>query len=129
MTLAVFVAGFLFFLDQLSVHFGLKESLRVLDDIFGGTIAGLLIYRYESKRSKYLSDRLKMIELMNHHVRNALNVIIASIYAHGHEKELNEIAISVDRIEWALREILPGRILNDYSEAAGEKSRPPRSTA
>lgn len=128
-TLAVIVTGFLFLLDQLSAHFGLKEPLRVFDDIFGGTIAGLLIYRYESKRSKYLSDRLKMIELMNHHVRNALNVIIASIYAHGHEKELNEIASSVDRIEWALREILPGRVLNEYSEAAAEKSPPPRSTA
>src|SRR5262245_35820237 len=79
-TFAVIVAAFLFLTDQLSAHYGVKESQRVLDDACAGVIAGLLIYGYEHKRSKYLNDRLKMIELMNHHVRNALNVIVASVY-------------------------------------------------
>jgi hypothetical protein len=123
LTFALSMAAFLFFTDQLSAHYGIKESQRILDDACGGIIAGLLIYRYEHKRSKYLNERLKMIELMNHHVRNALNVIVASVYVHGHDKQLNEIRVSVNRIEWALREILPGRVLDDYSETAAEKSR------
>jgi hypothetical protein len=89
---------------------------------------GLLIYLYERNRSQYLNDRLKMIELMNHHVRNALNIIVTSVYVHGYDKQLNEIRVSVNRIEWALREILPGRVLDDYSETAAEK-RPPYSAA
>ena len=110
------------------IHRFANEPQRILDDLFGGIIAGLLIYRYEYSRSKYLNERLKTIELMNHHVRNALNVIVASVYVHGHNKQLNEIQISVNRIDWALREVLPGRVLDDYSEIAAEKD-PPHSAA
>jgi hypothetical protein len=120
------VVIFLFATDQLSKHYGLSEPQQIFDDFCGGIIAGLLIYRYEHSRSIYLNVKLKTIELMNHHVRNALNVIVASVYVHGHEKQLNEIQISVNRIDWALREVLPGRALNDYSETAAEKD-PPRS--
>jgi hypothetical protein len=42
---------------------------------------------------------------MNHHVRNALQTIVDSAYIHGH---LDDVRNSVDRIAWALQEILPG---------------------
>jgi hypothetical protein len=61
---------------------------------------------------------------MNHHVRNALNVIVTSAYAHGYYEQLNEIRVSINRIDWALREILPGRVLDDYSETAADKTPP-----
>lgn len=125
-TLGVIVAAFLFLADQFADGFKLWE--QVLDNVCAGTIVGLLIYRYERKRSKYLNDRLKTIELMNHHVRNALNVIVTSIYVHGYDKQLNELQVSVNRIDWALREILPGRVLEDYSETAAENL-PPNSVA
>jgi hypothetical protein len=127
-TLAVVVAAFFFLADQVSVHYGFELWEQALDTVCAGTVVGLLIYRYERKRSKYLNDRLKMIELMNHHVRNALTVIVNSVYAHGYDKQLNEIRVSVNRIEWALREILPGRVLDDFSETAAEKT-PPYSAA
>ena len=123
-TLALVVSVCLFFLDQLSAHYGFKLWERALDTVFASAIVGLLIYRYERNRAKYLHDRLKMIELMNHHVRNALNIIVTSVYVHGYDKELNEIRASANRIEWALREILPGRVLDDFSETAAEKTRP-----
>jgi hypothetical protein len=118
------VVIFLFATDQLSKHYGLSEPQQIFDDFCGGIIAGLLIYRYEYSRSKYLNVRLKTVELMNHHVRNALNVIVASAYVHEHDKQLNEIQISVNRIDWALREVLSGRVLDDYSETAAEKDPP-----
>lgn len=127
-TLALVVAASLFLADQLSTHYGFKLWEQALDIVFASTIVGLLIYLYERNRSQYLNDRLKMIELMNHHVRNALNIIVTSVYVHGYDKQLNEIRVSVNRIEWALREILPGRVLDDYSETAAEK-RPPYSAA
>jgi hypothetical protein len=122
-TLAVILAAFLFLADQLSAHYGFK-LWETLDSVCAATIMGLLIYRYERKRLKYLNDRLKIIELMNHHVRNALNIIVASVYAHGYEKQLNEIRVSVHRIDWALREILSGRVMDDYSETAAAKTPP-----
>ena len=106
---------------ELETQFILTESRRVLDDLCGGIIAGFIIYRYERRRSKYLHEGLKTIELMNHHVRNALNVIVLSTNVHSHGELLEGIQTSVSRIDWALREILPGRVLDDYDENAAEK--------
>src|SRR5262245_18634409 len=78
------VAAFLFLVHRAS-------TLHGFDYPFSGIIVGLLVYRYELRRSKYLSARSKSVKLMNHHVRNALNVIMVSVYAHGHAEELNEI--------------------------------------
>src|SRR5215468_5861549 len=115
------IFAFLLVANELETRFISTESHRVLDDLCGGIIAAVVIYRYERRRSKYLNEGLKTIELMNHHVRNALNVIVTSVYVHGYAKQLNEIQVSVNRIEWALREILPGRVLDDYSDNAAEK--------
>jgi hypothetical protein len=112
---------FLVFTDQLSAYYGLAESQRILDDSCGGIIAGLLIYRIEYNRAKYLNEKLKTIELMNHHVRNALQVIVDSVYLHGHSEQLAEIQNSVKRIDWALREILPGHTLDEYNDPNSQK--------
>jgi hypothetical protein len=113
---------FLVFTDQLSAYYGLAESQRILDDSCGGIIAGLLIYRIEYNRAKYLTEKLKTIEMMNHHVRNALQVIVDSVYLHGHSEQLAEIQNSVKRIDWALREILPGRSLDEYKDPGSQKT-------
>jgi hypothetical protein len=60
-------------------------------------------------------------------VRNALQVIIDSAYLHGHAQQLDEIQKSVKRIDWALREILPGHTLDEYSDP--QASRPTDSNA
>jgi hypothetical protein len=113
---------FLVLTDQLSAYYGLAESQRILDDSCGGIFAGLLIYRLEHNRAKYLTEKLKTIELMNHHVRNALQVIVDSAYLHGHAQQLDEIQMSVKRIDWALREILPGRVLDEYNDPGSQKN-------
>ena len=116
------VLVFLVFTDQLSAYYGLAESQRILDDSCGGIIAGLLIYRIEYNRAKYLTEKLKTIELMNHHVRNALQVIVDSVYLHGHSEQLAEIQNSVKRIDWALREILPGHTLDEFNDPTSQKA-------
>jgi hypothetical protein len=113
---------FLVLTDQLSAYYGLAESQRILDDTCGGIIAGLLIYRIERNRTKYLNQQLKTIELMNHHVRNALQVIVDSAYLHGHAQQLDVIQKSVKRIDWALREILPGHTLGEYNDPGSQKT-------
>jgi hypothetical protein len=111
---AVIVFALLIFVDQVSMHCGLRESQRVIDDAFGAAIAGVLVYFYERTRSKHLREKLKTIELMNHHVRNALQLISDSVYLHGHARQISGIRDAIKRIEWALREILPGRELNEH---------------
>jgi hypothetical protein len=113
---------FLVLTDQVSAYYGLGESQRILDDSCGGIIAGLLIYRIEYNRAKYLTEKLKTIEMMNHHVRNALQVIVDSVYLHGHGEQLAEIHNSVKRIDWALREILPGHRLDEYNDPGLQKT-------
>jgi hypothetical protein len=114
----ILVLAFLVISYQLSIYYGLKESQRVLDDICGGAIAGLLLYRQERARLKYLAEKLKTIEMMNHHVRNALQVIVDAAYLHGHAEQLEQIGDSVKRIDWALREILPGQVVEQYHAPA-----------
>jgi hypothetical protein len=116
MVYGLIVLALLVFVDQLSMHYGLRESQRVVDDACGAAIAGVLVYSYERSRSKYLGERLKTIELMNHHVRNALQLISDSVYIHGHVQQMSEIQNAIKRIEWALQEVLPGRALNEKAE-------------
>jgi hypothetical protein len=113
------VLALLVLADQISIHYGLRESQRVADDVIGAAIAGLIFYRYEYNRRKHLNEKLKTIELMNHHVRNALQVIVSSAYLHGHDEQIHQIRDSARRIDWALREILPGKVLDDYQDRPG----------
>ena len=66
------VSGFLIVADQLSIRFGLDGSQRVVDDLLGCLIAGLIFYFYERHRLRRLRQQLHVIDLMNHHARNAL---------------------------------------------------------
>jgi|SRR5215813_6946038 len=112
-------AGTLFFLllllvDQLSVHYGLTRLQRFGDDLLGGVIVGLITILVERRRSRYLADRLAVIHLMNHHVRNALQAIKFAPHAEHHLRVIDD---AVARIEWALREVLSGRIASDQEKS------------
>jgi hypothetical protein len=120
------VSGLLFVADQLSVHYGLRGSQRVADDILGGLIAGLLVFWYEHARSRYVMERLKTIALMNHHVRNALQVIALSTHMPPDAEQIARMKDAVERIEWALREVLPGQVLDfDQHRKAPANAEPP----
>jgi two-component sensor histidine kinase len=53
--------------------------------------------------------KLEVIRLMNHHVRNSLQVISFAALAPQQKELASEIRDAVQRIEWALREVLPGQ--------------------
>jgi hypothetical protein len=96
----------------------LKEGLPRLDMIIfsnglTGLFAGGLFWQMarEAKASRDLvAERMKTIAELNHHIRNALQVIK---FLGGQKRsglddvQLQLINDSVDRIEWALREVLP----------------------
>jgi hypothetical protein len=60
------------------------------------------------ERKRQVVERLATIDEMNHHVRNALQIISFNARAAScNEHELSEIKEAVQRINWSLREILP----------------------
>ena len=78
-----------------------------LDDLALGVLAGLVVFAYEQRRSKEIRQKLAVISAMNHHVRNALQAISYVPYTEQ-AKQILLIQQSVNRIQWALQEILPG---------------------
>lgn len=98
---------------------GLHAEMTLVDETLLAIFTCALVFVIESSHQRdreRMSEKLKIIKLMNHHVRNALQTIVTSAYAHGHSRQLDEIRTSVKRIEWALREILPGRVLDNYDD-------------
>jgi hypothetical protein len=102
------VSVFLVISDQLSIRFGLNGSLRIVDDLLGGLIAGLIFYFYERHRLGRLRQQLHIIDLMNHHARNALQPLMFITDETEARKQMKLVEECVRRIDWALREVLPG---------------------
>lgn len=113
-----FLAGLAMFGAVYLVEHGLSQagvlgSGTVLDDVLLGLFAAIGVFfllrhldtvRELRRRQHYAL----IIAELNHHIRNALQVIIsrADVAIHG-VTELEDIFSAVDRIDWALREILP----------------------
>src|SRR5579872_4080116 len=71
-----------------------------------GMLAAKLLHNAYKARQHALA-RLQVIAELNHHVRNALEVISLSAYITRDEEAIRRIMEGVNRIDWALREILP----------------------
>ena len=97
-------------------------TIATIDDALLGVAAGLLVLLYERRQRQNLIKKLEVIRLMNHHVRNSLQVISFAASAQQREESTEELQGAVDRIEWALREVLPGQ-RNDIDDLLV----PPRS--
>jgi hypothetical protein len=59
------------------------------------------------ERHRLTMARMQVIAEMNHHIRNALSPISLSADATGNQQLFRVISDGVERIDWALREILP----------------------
>ena len=64
-----------------------------------GVVVAYLIAFYERRNRR-------VVLLMNHHVRNALQVIVNALHASGRCDQAAREAVA--RIEWALRDVLTG---------------------
>lgn len=95
-----------------------------------GLVAAALAYMMaarEQRRRAYVECRLRVIADMNHHIRNALQVI--TFYSHSGAKQQVTVAEAVQRIQWALKEVLPqlpasfeGETASDYSKSGNDSS-------
>ena len=102
-----------------------RRDLLLLSNMLTGVVAGFLYYqlgRIERERRIAMQQRLRTIAEMNHHIRNSLQVITyATLQDRADSVEL--IRTSVERIEWALREVLPGYLPPVTDPSTAEKIR------
>ncbi|MGE5110457.1 MAG: hypothetical protein ACM3JB_06345 [Acidobacteriaceae bacterium] len=110
--------------DVFLSHLGLHAEATYLDDFLLALLAAIFVLTVQWHHERELHRQRQsaaVISQMNHHIRNALQVIVYRLDpgARGSE-ELRELRASVDRIDWALREILPSLGSND-SDSEGLK--------
>jgi len=106
--LAVFGSAVL--VEKLSKRSGGSSNVSMAWNAIAGFAAGWMAMKTidsARERRKTISQRLKMIGELNHHVRNALQSIQLSAYSTHDQEIIASVGDSVQRIEWALREIVP----------------------
>lgn len=104
--LAIFLLGV--FLENGLDKLGISGTRAILDDLLIGILAGCLVFAYELHQHKTILRQMRVIAEMNHHVRNALQAILYSPYVNQQAEQIKIIQESTQRIQWALREVLPG---------------------
>jgi hypothetical protein len=110
--LLVWVVGFGF--DRLLARDGVtRTDILVASNALTGIVAGFLFYslsNIERLRRNVIHERLHTIAEMNHHIRNSLQIITYASATRQDAESVDLIRTSVERIEWALREVLPGHV-------------------
>jgi len=96
------------------------SPVRIVGPAIAGVVSGVFIYRlYRERHREHAADlhRFEVIRTMNHHIRNALQVIAYHSDTNG-DTAATEIRQAVQRIEWTLREVLP--TITDPAPASAE---------
>ncbi len=102
------------------VHYLLLDNWKlfgrdIIPDIVSSLLIGLLLSKALNlawERRRALLERLDMIGEMNHHIRNALEIIQLSAHQTHNPEAIARISEASSRIQWALREILPHTMKN-----------------
>jgi len=100
---------------------GVGGMPALIDDLLVGIVAGAMVFAYERHQHKLVLARMRVIAEMNQHVRNALQPILYSPFLQEQAEQIRTIQEGTRRIEWALREVLPGEVEPAPPES---KSRP-----
>jgi hypothetical protein len=116
---AVSIVGVAF--DRILLHEGVpRYDLLGISNSLTGIVAGAFFWqasRRERERRDFIRERLAVISEMNHHIRNALQVISFYSYRKQDAETLALLQEAVTRIEWALKEVLPGEHVEDFARA------------
>ncbi len=105
------MTGVGFGFDRLLVNEGFpRAGVLLVSNLLTALVAGALFLQSKiraQERQKLLEHRLQKIADMNHHVRNALQVV--SFYRHqiSDPEAARLLQDSISRIEWTLEEVLP----------------------
>jgi len=106
---ALAVGVLTFFSDVVLLSVTYSISLLVVDSILLGAMAGAVAWMYEQRHKRIMAAKLETVAQMNHLVRNDLEIIQYSAYATGNQEHIARINECLRHIDWALREVLPGK--------------------
>jgi hypothetical protein len=111
--------------DWMLVKEGVKRlDVLALSNGLTGLAVGLLylqLSRIERERRAQVQRQLRTIAEMNHHIRNALQIIAYASATSDKTQSVELISQSVERIEWALREVLPGHVTQQVQAPSPEQ--------
>jgi choline-glycine betaine transporter len=107
--------GIVSFLATELMHYILVPDIgrsheRLLAEGFSALVVSCLtakLAQISRERQRLTMARMQVIAEMNHHIRNALSPISLSMDGSEDRQLKGVICEAVDRIDWALREILP----------------------
>jgi hypothetical protein len=99
-----------------------------LDAVVFAVAAGCIALWYERLRMREFLGKLVVVREMNHHVRNALQVVIIAASAHHDEDLARMVFDAVARIDWALKEVLSGNGTDQCFRAENHRVTEDRNT-
>jgi len=106
-------------MDRLMLTEGIPRfDLLLISNALVGAVAAVLVIAWtvqQRQRASFVSSRMRVIAEMNHHIRNALQVIQFSTRNQKSDDEVKAMREAVQRITWALREVLP-QMLNSEDD-------------
>jgi hypothetical protein len=108
---ALMIAAVGFGFDRVLIREGLaRTGVLFVSNLLTGVVASALFLQYklrDEERQRLLKDRVQKLAEMNHHVRNALQVVAFYQYQTQDPEAARLIQESIQRIEWTLQEVLP----------------------
>jgi hypothetical protein len=115
---AAISVGIVSFMATEVMHYVLVPDIgrsreRLLAEAFSALLVSLLtakLVQITRERHRLTVARMQVIAEMNHHIRNALSPISLSMDVTENQQLNHVISEAVDRIDWALREILPREV-------------------
>ena len=117
MPFAAFVAGLLVAITKTALAFTLlndpwhHQGLLATDAVVSGTLSGALVWillGLVHGRRRRLIEYVRRVADLNHHIRNAMQIIVyQATLAHADPEQIEQVENAVRRVDAALHEIFP----------------------
>jgi hypothetical protein len=108
---AVVISAVGFVFDRVLIREGVaRTGVLFISNLLTGVVASALFLQSKlraEEKQRLLKDRVQKLAEMNHHVRNALQVVAFYRYQTQDPEAARLIQESIERIEWTLQEVLP----------------------
>ena len=108
---AIVIFAAVYWIDAWFARRGLRREATLLDNFLLSALVFALGIMQQVKHERELERHRQLMGIvadMNHHIRNALQVIVSrSVLSIADSNAIEDIRQAVRRIDWCLREILP----------------------
>lgn len=111
------VAVLVMFFGYMSDRYAARHHISFgWDDAVLGVLVGVFVLVHEERRTRAMRCRLRMIRDMNCYVRNELQIIDILAAGDANADRMGMLQNCVEHIDWALRELLPGKAVLEESK-------------